>query len=259
MSQSTINRRQRIMAQLLEKQQVTVKQLAESMDVSDATVRRDLRALADEHGLELNHGGASLSSSRDYSYQAKTLRSMESKRVVGRLAAQLIKDGDSIFLDSGTTCSQIVPFLKQRRNLTLVANSTRIAFEMESSATRLFMLGGEYRSDRMDTIGPMAIATLETLRGYTAFIGTDGISMDFGPSASDIESAHLHRQVVHNASSTVLLVDQTKFGSASLFQIVDWSYVKVVVTDAEPNSDWKQFFEENNIEIIYPETKSTDS
>ena len=253
MSQSTIERRQRIMAQLLDKKQVTVKGLADVMDVSDATVRRDLKALADEQGLELNHGGASLSRERDYSYQAKSLRASESKQVIGRLAGELLHDGDHIFLDSGTTCSAVAPYVKRKHDITVLANSARLALDLEGSSVHLFMIGGEYRPDRMDTVGPMAQAALNTVRGYVAFIGADGVSMDFGPSASDIESAHLHQQVVQNARSTVLLVDHNKFGNASLFQIVDWTQIHQVVTDQAPDPDWVEFFAERNIEVIYPD------
>jgi len=104
----------------------------------------------------------------------------------------------------------------------------------------------------MDTIGPMAVNTLNQVRGYTAFIGADGLSLDFGPSASDLASAHLHRQVVANALSTVLLVDHSKFASASLFQIVEWSQIVTVVTDIEPDAPWREFFNEKSITVIYP-------
>lgn len=252
MSQASVHRRQRIMAQLLDKKQVTVRELAQSMKVSDATVRRDLRVLADEQGLELNHGGASLCSERDYSYQAKSLRAIEAKRIVGRLAGELIKDEDHIFLDSGTTCSEVVPCIKQKHNVIVLANSARLALELDGTSARLFMLGGEYRPARMDTVGPMALAALNTVRGYVAFFGADGISMDFGPSASDIESAHLHRQVAQNATSTVLLVDHSKFGNASLFQIVEWEQINKVVTDKALTLEWKEFFREMKIEAVFP-------
>ncbi len=242
------------MAQLLDKKHVTVRELAQTMDVSDATVRRDLRILAEEQGLELTHGGASLSQERDYSYQAKSLRSMDAKRIIGHLAGSLVQDGEHIFLDSGTTCSQIVPSLRHKHDVTVLANSARLALELETSNVNLFLMGGEYRPDRMDTIGPMAMASLNTLRGYTAFVGTDGISMDFGPSAGDIESAHLHRQVVTNARKTVLLADHSKFDRASLFQIVDWKLIKTVVTDQRPSDAWLEFLAELSIDVCYPES-----
>jgi DeoR/GlpR family transcriptional regulator of sugar metabolism len=254
MSQSKIDRRKRIMAQLLDKKQVTVKALAEAMHVSDATVRRDLKDLAAEQNLELSHGGAALAANRDYSYQAKSLRASEAKRTIGRLVGEQIDEGAHIFLDSGTTCSEVVPFVKRKRNVTVLANSARLALDLEGAGVHLFMIGGEYRPDRMDTVGPMALSALDTVRGYIAFIGADGVSMEFGPSASDVDSAYLHRQVIQNASSTVLLVDHSKFGTSSLFQIVEWEQIGKVITDQPPPTEWEQFFYDREIPVIYPDT-----
>lgn len=253
MSQSKSFRRQRIMAQLLEKKQVTVKELAADLEVSDATVRRDLKALAHEQGLRLNHGGAALARDRDYSYQAKMLRASEAKKTIGRLAAGLIGDGDHIFLDSGTTCSEIVPYVKQKHNVTILTNSARLALELNGVGVHLFMIGGEYRPDRMDTIGPMALAALNTVRGYVAYIGADGVSLDFGPSASDVDSAHLHRQVIQNATSTVLVMDHSKFDNPAMFQIVEWSHIQRVVTDRRPDAEWREFFRQQEIEVLCPD------
>ncbi len=252
MSQSTVNRRQQIMAQILDKKQVTVKSLAASVGVSDATVRRDLKAMSHEQGLKLFHGGAALPRERDFSFQAKLLRSTAEKRIIGRLAIGLVQDGNHIFLDSGTTCSELLPYLKKLHDITILANSARLALELDASGVHLFLMGGEYRPDRMDTVGPMALATLNQVRGYVAFMGADGLSKDFGPSASDLASAHLHRHVIQNASATVLLVDHSKFGGAALFQIVEWSRINTVVTDRKPDMDWMEFFQANKIEVVFP-------
>jgi DeoR family glycerol-3-phosphate regulon repressor len=251
MSQATKERRKQIMAQLLDRKHVTVKDLAASMDVSGATVRRDLKALADEEELLLVHGGATLPRQGDFSFRAKQLRAVDEKRIIGRLAAALVLDGDQVFLDSGTTCSEMVPYLKKMHGVTVLANSARLALELNAPGLRVFLIGGEYRPDRMDTVGPMAISALNQVRGYVAFIGADGLSVDFGPSASDMASAHLHHVVVENAREAVLLVDSSKFGGASLFQIVDWSRISKVVTDREPDGRWKRFFEEQTIEVIF--------
>ena len=253
MSQATVERRKQIMAQLLDRKHVTVKELAESMDVSGATVRRDLKALADEEGLLLVHGGATLPRQRDLSFRAKQLRAVAQKRIIGRLATALVRDGDQVFLDSGTTCSEMVPYLNKIHGVTVLANSARLALELNAPGLSVFLIGGEYRPDRMDTVGPMAMSTLNQVRGYVAFIGADGLSVDFGPSASDVASAHLHRLVIENAREAVLLVDSSKFGGASLFQIVDWSHISKVVTDRQPEEHWKRFFQEQDIELVYPE------
>jgi DeoR/GlpR family transcriptional regulator of sugar metabolism len=252
MSQATADRRKQIMSQLLEHRQVTVKELATEMEVSDATVRRDLKALADEQGLRLVHGGATLPRERDFSFQARLMRAAEEKKIIGQLASKLIRDGDHVFLDSGTTCSELVPYVKRMHEITILTNSARLALELNATGVQLFLIGGEYRPDRMDSVGPMAVTMLNQVRGYTAFIGADGLSVDFGPSASDLPSAHLHRQVVANAVATVLLADHTKFGNASLFQIVEWSQISKVVTDQEPDEAWQQFLGDRSINLIFP-------
>ena len=252
MSQATADRRKQIMSQLLEYKQVTVKDLAAAMEVSDATVRRDLKALADEQGLRLVHGGAALPRERDFSFQARRMRAVEEKKIIGQLASRLIRDGDHVFLDAGTTCSELVPHVKRMHEITILTNSARLALELDATGVQLFLIGGEYRPDRMDTIGPMAVNMLNQVRGYTALIGADGLSTDFGPSACYLASAHLHRQVVANAITTVLLVDHSKFRSASLFQIVEWSQISTVVTDQEPDDLWKQFFGDRNIMVMFP-------
>jgi len=253
MGQATEERRKQIMVQLLDRKHVTVKELAASMDVSGATVRRDLKALADEEELLLVHGGAALPRQGDFSFRAKQLRAVDQKRIIGRLAAGLVLDADQVFLDSGTTCSEMVPYLKKMHDVTVLANSARLALELNAPGLKVFLIGGEYRPDRMDTVGPMAMSTLNQVRGYLAFIGADGLSMDFGPSASDMASASLHRLVLENARQAVLLVDSSKFSGASLFRIADWSGISKVVTDREPDEQWKRFFAEQNIEVIRPE------
>lgn len=253
MSQATGERRKQIMVQLLEKRHLTVKELAASMHVSGATVRRDLRALAGEEELLLVHGGATLPRHADFSFRAKQLRAVEQKRMIGRFAASLLADGDQVFLDAGTTCSEMVPCLKKMHGVTVLTNSARLALQLNTPGLSVFLIGGEYRPDRMDTVGPMAMSTMNQVRGYVAFIGADGLSMDFGPSASDVASAHLHRIVVENAREAVLLVDGSKFGGASLFQIVDWSRISKVVTDREPDERWMRFFDEKQIAVICTE------
>ena len=253
MSQATQERRKQILAQLYDRKHLTVKELAASMDVSGATVRRDLKALADDDELVLVHGGATLNRKRDFSFRAKQLRAVDEKRVIGRLAASLVRDGDQVFLDSGTTCSEMVPSLKKLNDVTVLTNSARLALELDAPGLSVFLIGGQYRPERMDTVGPMAMRALDQVRGYAAFIGADGLSMDFGPSASDVDSADLHRTVVANAREAVLLVDGSKFGGASLFQIFDWSRITKVVTDCEPEDLWKRFFEEHNVEVFYPQ------
>ncbi len=252
MRQATRERQARVLSELLEKKHVTVKTLAENMAVSVATVRRDLKTLADTQKVNLVHGGAALPRETYFSFEAKADRNLQAKQTIGELAAGLVSDGEQIFLDSGTTSFSMAGPLTRKRGLAIIVNSARLALELRAANMNLIMLGGLYRPDRMDTIGPIAMSTLEQLRGYVAFIGADGLSMDFGVSAADIDSAHLYRLAAANARETVLLVDHSKFESASLFKIVDWEKVRRLVTNRRPSNEWMAFLEARGIEAIFP-------
>ncbi len=252
MSDSTEQRRDAILTELFEKGRVTVKHLSTQMGVSEATVRRDLRTLADAGHVEVVFGGATLPRPSDFSFHSKASRNIEAKRIIGRLAAQLVGDHDQIFMDSGTTCFQMTPYLSRKRGLSIVANSARLAIELNGQGPNVILLGGQYRPDRMDTIGPLATRTLENLRGYVAMVGADGLCMDFGLTAGDIESAHLNALAIANSRECVLLVDHSKFRSPSLCKIVDFEAVSRVVTDRRPDDEWMAFFEKRYIDAIYP-------
>ena len=253
MSTTTRQRRERILADLYENGDVTVHALAKQLAVSTATIRRDLRALAAGGQVEAVYGGARLKRAADYSFRSKSMRNIEAKRIIGSLAAGLVRNDEQIFVDSGTTCFAMVPHLKQKRGVSVITNSARLALELDTPSVSVIMLGGQYRPDRMDTMGPLATAALDQLRGYTAFIGADGLSMEFGLTAGDVESAHLHRLAVRNAREAVLLADHTKFLSPSLCKIVDWELISRVVTDRPCSHAWSDFFRERDIQVIHPE------
>ena len=247
------HRRQRILAEVFQRRHVTAKDLATVMDVSEATVRRDLKTLADTGHLELVYGGATLRRSTDFSSRTRESRNPAAKQLIGRLASTLVADDDQIFIDSGTTTFEMTPFLKPRRGLSIIINSTRLASELDAPGISILMLGGQYRPDRHDTVGPLAASTLTQLRGYLCFIGADGLAMDdFGLSASDIDSANLYRLAVQNARETILLVDHTKFSSPSLFQIVSWTSISKLVTNHPPTPEWSDFLAQKNIQTLYP-------
>ncbi len=256
---SSQDRRERILTQMLKQRHVTAKDLAAQMEVSEATVRRDLRAMADQGEIELVYGGATLLRASDFSFHSKGQRNVEAKQTIGRLAAELVADNDQIFVDSGTTSFELALLLNRKRGLCVIVNSARVALELSGSGLSVIILGGQYRPDRMDTGGPLAISTLDQLRGYQCFIGADGLNMDFGPSASDIESAHLYRRAVLNARETILLVDHSKFDAPSLFKIVDWNSISRVVTDRMPSPQWNEFFMAQGISVICPQEQLVET
>jgi DeoR/GlpR family transcriptional regulator of sugar metabolism len=252
MTNSTQQRREVILTSAYRDGFVGVRQLADELSVSEATVRRDLHGLATEGLLQLNHGGASVIRGSDHSFLSKLTRNVEAKQTIARLAAQLVCDGEQLFLDSGTTCFAMATFLRGKHGLSVIVNSIRTAQELHAPGLNVLILGGQYRPERMDTVGPMAGASMDQLRGYLAFVGTDGVGMDFGLTAIDIGSAHIFGQAVSNARQSILLADSSKFDNPGLYKIADWTAISKVVTDKRPAEAWCGFFAERGIELIYP-------
>ncbi len=232
---------------------ISVNELASSLAVSEATVRRDLRKLAGENQVNLVHGGAALPPLVDHSFIAKSRRAPEAKKTIGQVASDLVVDGDYVFIDSGTTCIQMAPGLRRRQGISAFVTSVRLANELCTPGLTVVLLGGQYRPAKMDTVGPLALRSLEQFRTYKSFMSADGMDRGFGPAASDMETAHLHQLVMRNASETSLLVDSMKFKSPALYKIASWDQVNRVVTEKSPGSKWEVFLREKDIELIYPD------
>lgn len=232
---------------------IILKEFAREMGISEATVRRDLKALATAQEVELIYGGATVRRGADLSFRSKSRRNREAKQIVGELAAGLVQDGDQIFVDSGTTTYAMAAFLRNKRAISVIVNSIRVTEELSLAPDcTVIVLGGQYRPDRMDMVGPLAGAAIDQLRGFRAFIGADGLSMDFGLTASDIDSAHVCRQIIQNARETILAVDHTKFDTPSLYRIVEWNSIRTVITDRTPKPEWQEFLKTCGISLVVP-------
>lgn len=245
-------RKDQILSLAYQEGRVSVRTLADHLNVSEATIRRDLHGLASEGLLELTHGGASVNRSSDYSFVSKSMRHIEAKRIISQLAGDLVEDGDQIFLDSGTTCFAMTAPLRGKKRLSVIVNSIRTAQELKAPGVDTLLLGGQFRQDRMDTVGPIALEMLEQFRGYRAFIGSDGLSIEAGLSSVDIESAHIIKVVSRNSRENILLADSSKFGHPALYKIMDFQPVSMVITEQRPSDEWMDFFEMQHVRVLYP-------
>jgi len=223
--------------------------------------RRDLRRMADEGLLELVYGGATLPRKGNYSIHYRQTRNIEAKRLIGRLAAELVHNDDSLFIDSGTTCACMAPNLTRKRNLSILTNSSLVAAEIgEKTDFTVLQLGGKFRYERMDSVGPFAQMLIEQVSGYRAFLGADGLGLDIGLTSTDIDTAHLYRSVILHASDTTLLVDHTKFSAPTLYKIIGMDTINRLVTDQAPPPEWMDLLERHDIDVILPEeTAERDS
>ena len=238
---------------------VLVKDVADQLGISETTVRRDLNELDAGGRLKQVYGGAVRAERGtpriNFSISRRSVREIQEKKRIGKCAAQFVHDEDIIYIDPGTTSWEMIPYLKDRRNLTIISNSVRLLQCLEYIGHHnIIQLGGTLRAERLDTVGTLAQLGIEQLRGFKAFQGGDGIDMDFGLSAVDHESALAAKIILANAKQIYILADHTKFDNPSLlYKIIDIDKINYLVTDRPLAPPWREKCRQLKVNVIVPD------
>jgi ribose transport system substrate-binding protein len=229
-------RRQRILGFLREKPGIRVPELASRLEVSEGTIRNDLRALEKAGELTRVRGGAIVAESRRFispAFADRTQVNAQAKRRIARWAADMIEDGDSVLLDSSSTVFHIAEFLLDRSNLTIVTNGIEVAYALAENPTHtIILIGGVLRADRALTVGYLGEKILENLHIKTAFVSSSGFSIETGLTQVDIQEAQLKSRMIESAERVVALVDSTKFGKVDLTPLASVEQVSHILTDS---------------------------
>lgn len=231
-------RRSRILEQTRAHGSVRVADLAQTLNVSEMTVRRDLDQLAQEGELHKVHGGARLAApgavSEEPGFLRKSRLHQKQKSAVARTAAALVKPGMSVFLNSGTTTFALARELRSIEDLTVVTNSPRIAQVFEdrpAAGSQVVMLGG-VRTPSDALVGPLAVRSLETLHADVCFMGVHGFDLDAGLSTPNMLEAQINGMFLQQAHRGVVVADSTKWGTVGLYSFAALEAVDDLVTDS---------------------------
>lgn len=229
----------------------TITELAEELQVSEATVRRDLRSLEERGCAQRVHGGAIRVDDRrpEPLFHEKTSRRTAEKERIAERALELIEDGDSIYLDGGSTVLALARRLNNRRYLTIVTNSLMAAAELMESGHRLILLGGEFRPISRTLVGPLTAPVGESINIAKAFFGTLGLTAA-GLSTTDPNEAYTKMLIMRRAERSILLSDSTKFGHASLVASGELELLNTVVTDLGAPADLVALLRKKQIEVL---------
>ena len=231
-------RRSKILEMLHRDGQVRVSQLAQMLDATTVTIRSDLDALAIEGHLERVQGGAVQTVSGYYSLEFQRRKQLDraAKKHIATLTASLIHDGNTLFLNSGTTTYYVAVELKRHKNLNIVTNSLSIAQELGALPTfRVILLGGELNAQYAFTYGTNAQEQLRTYRADFAILGMDGICPRSGLSTYHAEEAVLDRLMMERASETIIAAGGGKIGIEGFSFVSDIGAATRLVTD--PSAD----------------------
>ncbi|MNE20719.1 HTH-type transcriptional repressor GlcR [compost metagenome] len=188
------------------------------MNVSEATVRRDLALLANQRLLVRTHGGATalvgIHEPEATLEQRKASRSDE-KRIIAKAAAAYIQSGDTVFLDSGTTCAALAAHLCTCEDVHVITNNLLAVMALVNApGVKLTLIGGDLRNSSMSTLGPLAELVLSRLSVDRAFFGADGVVAEFGLCEASAQQAYLKECVIRRAAEIFVLADSEKLGRA---------------------------------------------
>lgn len=235
---------------------ITLEEAMRTLDISESTARRLFTKLEKEYLAIRTHGGLqSISSAIDaYSFERGTRTNIEQKTRIGRKACELIEDGDVIFCDSGTTircfCSALALFLKKEKpNVKLYTNSLA-NIDILSPLLEVNLIGGRYRANRKDFCGYIADQAMNSLYFTKCFLGADGYTPDSRFTTTDFETARIAENAILNSKQSYLLVDSTKFSTASHIAYAPAEKLKAVITDAGIPQAVRDELEKRNCRVM---------
>ena len=229
-------RRRHILDILDQARRVTVRQLSETFSVSAVTVRADLEALAQMGALIRSHGGAVKphSPAPDLPISLKERIRHTEKARIGAAAASLIRDGETVIFDSGTTTAAVAKCVAGLRlnSLTVITNALNVALELSNLPhVRIIMLGGILRGSALSMVGPHAEQALSGLNADRLFLGMDGIDPEVGITTPDVLEAQLSSLMIRVSREVIAVADSSKFANRSLSVIAKLDAIHKLVTD----------------------------
>ncbi len=252
-SNLTVERRTKILEIIDSEGKVKVSELSKLFNVSEVTIRNDLDQLEKKNLLIRAHGGAMKlkRAGIDYELDVKAKKNRTQKIAIGKKAASLIKNGDTIILDSGTTTLEIAKNLAKFSNLTVITNSLNIAGQLvEFPDIKVIMLGGILRRKSLSFVGIKAIESLKNYYCDKVFIGVDGIDTQYGISTPNVDEAHLNNIMINNSREVIVVTDSSKFKNRSFAYIAPIQKVTTIITDENIPDDEKEKIEKFGIHLL---------
>ncbi|WP_428659567.1 DeoR/GlpR family DNA-binding transcription regulator [Runella sp.] len=236
------SRKQIILKIVEEKGEADVKELAQLIDTSEITIRRDLSQMASDGLIYRTHGGAMKLSlvNQPASFAQKSSVNADKKDHICRLAAAEINEGEVIFMDCGSTVFRLCPFIKNKK-IKVITNSLPVVYELINTEVSINLIGGELDNGRQAIHGIIATEHIQRYRADKAFLGVDGISPENGLSAVSEKEAEMTLAMASNANLTYLMCDSTKLGKNKYLTFAPLQLVEVLVTDEQTEEVVEQY------------------
>jgi DeoR/GlpR family transcriptional regulator of sugar metabolism len=252
----TAERRQFILEILHRDRKVLSSELSHELKVSEDTIRRDLRELAEAGLLQRVHGGALLASPATASYADRQQQAPKEKEAIAKAAAKLVHPGQVVILDGGTTTLQVAKHLPLDLAVTVVTNSPPIALALaEHPQIETIMLGGKLDRQALVNVGITAIDTLRSIRADICMLGVCSLHPEIGISVANLDEAHVKRAMIASAAETIGLATEAKLDTASNYVVGKIEALAYLVTAPSVDRDRLSTYAALGITIV-PDVRS---
>ena len=250
-SHKTSKRQLEILNFIRERGTATIIQLSTEFQVSDETIRRDAKILESDGSILKLHGALALPNlGGEAPFERRLRENADAKRAIAKFACQLVQDGDSMMIDTGTTTSIFAQELRTKRNLTIVTNSSDIARNLALvNGNKVYMAGGALKGDNGASFGDTAVEFFSWFKVKYAFISVGAIDVQLGPMDAELDEANIAYMALRRAEHRVVLSDSSKFEKSSLVQVCDYNDFDRLITNETPGEALKAALDKGGIII----------
>ena len=243
------DRQTKILEIVNQKKKVEVATLSQMLEVSQVTIRKDLDALEELNFLKRDHGYAKMKNMSDISNRMAFC--YETKQRIAEKASEIISDGETIMVESGSSCALLVKYLSEtKKDITVITNSSYIARfirETEGGVTKVIVLGGEYQKEAEVMVGPLVKTCAEAFYVDKLFMGTDGYIPGIGFTSGDMLRAEAAKSMADSARNSIILTDSSKFSEHGVVMQCRLKDINMVFTDDQVPLEAKDAMEQNGI------------
>ncbi len=252
---STVERRRIILEELHRDKQVSTSRLSEIFRVSVVTLRKDLKYLERKKLLIRSRGGAMLPVRVGYDLpvEKRKILNLAHKRIIAREAASVIKQGDTVILDSGTTIMELAGRMKDVVDLTVITNALDIVMKLSGSDNvKIIVPGGIFRKKSFSLIGVNAVENFRMYKADKYFLSADGMTKE-GVFTSNLEEGQIAKLIMSNARENIILMDSGKFGRMGIINFAPLTKIHMLITDKEIPQEYHKMLVEAGIRVIIAE------
>jgi DeoR/GlpR family transcriptional regulator of sugar metabolism len=249
----TPERQKQILSLLGQQGRLSVAEIVDQFSISESTARRDLETLASQGKVQRVHGGvmALEKAPPELPILERKTEQVQEKERIGRAAAGLVRDGESVFLGSGTTVMEVARNLRNRRQLTVVTNSLPVLNMLAGrKEITVISLGGMLRESELSFIGHITEQALAELRVDRVFMGTRGLSLEHGLTNDYLQETLTDRAILKVGREVIIVADYSKINRVSTALLAPLHVMKTLVTDAHADKKFLLALRKRRIQVV---------